>query len=74
MSSPLNLDGELLHVLVILHVGFNGLLNDLGSFFAILLSPFSIELLIALLCLLLWRMLEVVPNARRRPDLHGFWA
>jgi hypothetical protein len=41
-------------VLVVLDIVCNGLLNDLGSFLAILLGPLGVELLIALLGLLLY--------------------
>lgn len=55
----LNLDGKLLHVLVVLDVFCNRLLDDLGSLFAVLLGPLSKELLVALLCLLLYLLSEV---------------
>lgn len=55
----LNLDGKLLHVLVVLDVFCNRLLDDLGSLFAVLLGPLNKELLVALLCLLLYLLSEV---------------
>lgn len=55
----LNLDGKLLHVLVVLDIFCNRLLDDLGSLFAVLLGPLSKELLVALLYLLLYLLSEV---------------
>lgn len=51
----LYLDGELLHVLVVLDIVCNGLLDDLGSFLAVFLGPLSIKLLFALVSFLLCR-------------------
>lgn len=56
----LYLDGKLLHVLVVLHIVCNGLLNDLGSFLAVLLGPLGVKLLFALLSLLLCRLSAIV--------------
>lgn len=51
--STLYLDGKLLHVLVILDVVCNGLLDNLGSFLAVLFGPLGVKLFVALLGLLL---------------------
>lgn len=49
----LDLDGELLQVLVMLHVLVDSLADEFGTVFAVLLFPFGILLLSRLLCLLL---------------------
>jgi hypothetical protein len=60
------LDGELLHVLVVLDIVCNSLLNDLGSFLTILLGPLGEKLLVALLGLLLCRLSVFVRRGPRR--------
>ena len=50
----LDLDGELLQVLVVLHVLIDSLADEFGSIFTVLLLPLGILLLSCLLCLLLW--------------------
>lgn len=48
LSQSLDLDRKLLQVLVVLNVGCNSITNDLCALFAVLLCPFSKELLVAL--------------------------
>ena len=43
-------------MLVVLDIVCNGLLDDLGSFLAVLLGPLGVKLLVALLGLLLCRL------------------
>ena len=50
----LDLDGELLQVLVMLHVLVDSLADEFGTVFAVLLFPFGILLLSCFLCLLLF--------------------
>ena len=50
----LDLDGELLQVLVMLHVLVDSLADEFGTVFAVLLLPFGILLLSCFLCLLLF--------------------
>lgn len=50
---PLNLDCELLHVLVVLDIVLDCLLDDLCSVLSVLLGPFSEQLFVSLFCLLL---------------------
>lgn len=55
MSIFLDLDGELLHVLVVGDIVINRLLDGLRALLAVLFNPVAIELLVALLCFLLQR-------------------
>jgi hypothetical protein len=50
----LDLDGELLQILVVLHVLVHSLADELGTIFAVLLLPLGIFLLPSLLRLLLF--------------------
>lgn len=50
----LDLDGELLQILVVLHVLVNSLTNELRTIFTVLLPPLGVFLLLGLLRFLLY--------------------
>jgi hypothetical protein len=56
-SNTSRLDGVLLQVLVIRHVGRNGVTDDIGGLLAIRLLPLGVELLVGLGDFLLRRLL-----------------
>lgn len=59
LARLLDLDSELLQVFVVCHVRVDSLLDQIGSFLAVLLDPLAVQLLVALGHMLLQRYVRM---------------